>query len=127
MLGQKENTMYYANNYGIRNDDAITGFDAQKYHRERIAHGDEAGGIKVVGWTMPGLRITRLRLLSDPGYPNWDVSYCHGELDGEPVDVQLPFTNLPKRNTMRAIVEHAKRDGVFAKGIGILDNISRLQ
>jgi hypothetical protein len=73
-------------------------------------------------------RITRLRLLSDPGFPVWDVSYCYGETkDGHPCRVILPFDQLPKRNRARAIIEHAQRDGVYAKGLGIFDSISTLQ
>jgi hypothetical protein len=72
-------------------------------------------------------RITRLRLLSDPGFPWWDVSYCHGQLkDGTNVQVDLPFSQLPKRGMRKAILEHAKRDGVYAKGLGVFDNISTL-
>ena len=80
-----------------------------------------------VHWTHPGLRIDRLRLLSDRGHPEWDVSYCHGFIGDEPVRVTLPFDRLPKRQWSRAIVEHAQRDGVFAKGLGIFDAISTLQ
>ena len=72
-----------------------------------------------VDWTARGLKITRLRLLSDPGFPVWDVSYCYGKLNGKPVSVDLPFHQIPKRGFQRFIVEAAKRDGVFAKGIGI--------
>lgn len=79
-----------------------------------------------VPWDTPGLYITRLRILSDPGLPFWDISYCHGELDGEHVEVDLPFFQLPKRGFKKRIVEAAKRDKVYAKGIGILDNISTL-
>lgn len=93
------------------------------YHSDR--HSQE-GGIETVDWRTKGLYVTRLRLLSDPGYPYWDVSYCHGVLDGKHVDVQLPFSELPKRGMKAAIIAEAKRDGVYAKGIGILDNISTL-
>jgi hypothetical protein len=82
----------------------------------------------VVGWTDPKLkRIVRLRLLSDPGFPFWDVSYCVGELlDGTPIKVSLPFDQLPKRGMRRAIVEHAKRDKVYALRLGVFDAISTL-
>ena len=40
--------------------------------------------LSLVYWTEPGLRVVRLRLLSDPGYPEWDVSYCHGYVGDEP-------------------------------------------
>jgi hypothetical protein len=79
-----------------------------------------------VPWTRRHLRVTRLRLVSEPGVANWDVSYCTGRLHGIAVAVQLPFHKLPKEGYTRAIVEYAKKDGVFAKGIGILDNISLL-
>lgn len=83
-------------------------------------------GARTVSWTEPGLRVTRLRLLSDPGYPAWDVSYCHGFLGNEPVRVELPFSDLPKRGFRRAIVQHAIRDGVHAQRMGLLENISTL-
>jgi hypothetical protein len=79
-------------------------------------------------WDTPGLKITRLRLLSDPGFPMWDVSYCLGEVDGRHVRVILPFDQLPKKGMKSAIIKHAKRDKVYAKALGILDeaNISKL-
>jgi hypothetical protein len=81
-----------------------------------------------VCWTEPGLKITRLRLVSDPGFPVWDVSYCHGVMpDGRHVQVDLPFSQVPKRDRAKFLVREAIRAGVYAKGIGILDNISTLQ
>lgn len=103
--------------YGTKESNGLVNGPA--YHEARAA-------AVTVDWTTPGLKVTRLRLLSDPGHPVWDVSYCHGELDGQPVDVQLPFSDLPKRGVAAAIIKHAKRDKVFAKGLGILDNISTL-
>ena len=93
----------------------------ENYH-EQITHKIE----RSVYWTEPGLKVTRLRLLTDPGFPMWDVSYCHGEVSGEPVRVELPFHQLPKSGTNKAIVEHAKKDGVYAVRLGIFDNISKL-
>jgi hypothetical protein len=83
-------------------------------------------GARTVQWTEPGLKVTRLRLLSDPGFPVWDVSYCHGEIDGKAVRVELPFSQLPKKGMMGHIVRHAKRDGVHAKNLGVFDAISTL-
>jgi len=82
-----------------------------------------------IGWDDSRLgRITRLRLISDFGYPFWDVSYCHGELkDGTPCRIRLPFSELPKGRALRAtIIEAARRDGIYAKGLGIFDAISSL-
>jgi hypothetical protein len=88
---------------------------------------------RTVDWTEPGLRVTRLRLVSDPGFPLWDVSYCHGDLRGAPVLVNLPFSQLlkprahPRRASLAAqIVAHAVRDRVHARSLGILGCVSTL-
>jgi hypothetical protein len=96
--------------------------DGLAYHRARPVNA------RRVCWTTPHLRVTRLRLLSDRGFPAWDVSYCHGTIvtTGEQVDVELPFDQLPKRGMRRAIVQHAIRDNVHAHGIGVLGAISTL-
>jgi hypothetical protein len=91
--------------------------DGQAYH-------SQFDRSKSVPWDTPGLTITRLRLLSDPGFPLWDVSYCHGMLDGEPVVVVLPFSQLPKRGMKRALYGEAKKTGRFIKGL--FDAISTL-
>jgi hypothetical protein len=80
---------------------------------------------RTVDWTEPGLYITRLRMVSDPGYPEWDITYCHGTLGDEQVRVSLPFSTLPKANMKRALYKHAKASGAFIKGL--FDNISTLE
>ncbi len=90
------------------------------YHNER--HKQE-GGVEKVCWTTPGLEITRLRLISDPGFPFWDVSYVHGVLNGKHVDVSVPFSQLPKRNMKASLYAEAKFTGKYIKG---LFNISTL-
>ncbi|MFA7408571.1 MAG: hypothetical protein WCY93_12225 [Anaerolineaceae bacterium] len=84
------------------------------YHAERHAQDD---GVETVDWTEPGLEITRLRLLSDPGFPVWDVSYVHGVLNGRHVDVRLPFSQLPKRGYKSFLYKEAKKTGKFIKGL----------
>jgi hypothetical protein len=83
---------------------------------------------RAVLWTEPGLKVTRLRLLTDDGFPMYDVSYCHGRLpSGEWVDVDLPFSQLPRKGLMKAIVAEAQIDGVYAEGIGVFGAISILR
>ena len=89
------------------------------YHRQFNA-------TRCVDWTTKGLKVTRFRIVSDPGFPFWDVSYCHGTLNGEDVRVSLPFFQLPKKGLISFIITAAKKDKVYAKGLGILDNISSL-
>jgi hypothetical protein len=75
-------------------------------------------------------RITRLRLISDPGFPMWDLSYCYGQLkDGTNVRVHLPWGQFSKRTLRKDLVEMCKSCGVYGKGIGILDEgvISKCQ
>lgn len=106
-----------ATNYGVNETAPLP----ENYHEEIT---DKIS--RSVYWTEPGLKVIRLRLLSDPGFPRWDVSYCHGLLGDEPVRVRLPFDQLPRHGMQRALVEHAKADHVYAKGLGILENLSTL-
>lgn len=71
-------------------------------------------------------RVTRLRVLTDPHAPCWELSYCHGELkDGTACHVDLPWYTFSKRKGLsREIVAMCQEVGVYAKGIGILDTVS---
>ena len=89
-----------------------------------------------VDWDTPYLKVTRLRMVSDHGFPYWDISYCYGVLNGKHVRVRLPFSQIPKPYAPQAkalgfgrgfIINEAKKAGVFAKGLGILDCISQTQ
>ena len=74
-------------------------------------------------------RINRLRLLSDPGFPFWDVSYCYGTLkDGSRVRVSLPRHQFSKRALKKDLLDMCKEAGVYGKGLGLFDpeTISRL-
>lgn len=67
-------------------------------------------------------RVTRLRLVSDPGLPFCDLSYCYGELrDGTPVRVSLPWHQFSKKFLKRDLIAMAKEARVYAKGLGLLD------
>jgi len=80
---------------------------------------------KWIDWATPGLYIFRFRLISDPGFPFWDVSYCYGTLDGEVYRVQLPFDQLPKFGARKALYHHARKSGTFIRGL--FANLSFLQ
>ena len=118
-------TIDYRNHYG-----AIETNGLEAGEQEAWLDAIRDGGSQTVYWADPNLaKVTRLRLLSDPGFPMWDVSYCYGELkDGTAVRVSLPFHQLPKgRGRVNgAIIAAAKRDGVFAKRLGIFDVVSTL-
>lgn len=82
-----------------------------------------------VEWTEPGLKFVRVRLLSDPGFPAWDISYCIGIVAGELVRVQLPFHQLPKgKLALRAFVyAAASRDRLFLNKTCFFEALSTFQ
>ena len=67
-------------------------------------------------------RIVRMRFLTDPAFPMLDHSYTYARLrNGDLVRVDLPFYQLPKKGWKGALIEHAKRDKVFLKALGLFD------
>lgn len=98
--------------------DVLSESDIEKYQSATVT----------VEWNNPALaRIVRLRFLTDPGFPFMDVSYCWGDLhDGTPARVDLPFGQLPKRNFKGALLDYARRDNVYLKGLGVFDAVSIL-
>lgn len=82
-----------------------------------LVYHDERKNARTVDWTEEGLEITRLRLLSDPGFPFWDVSYVHGMIGKEHVNVRVPFSQLPKRGMKASLYKEAKETGQFIKGL----------
>jgi hypothetical protein len=102
---------------------------------------DTFHGARHVDWSEPGLKVTRFRIISDPGFPLWDVSYCHGYLNGEPVHVDLPFSQLrkhgfrykdPKTGEIKKggwkahVIAWGKKEEVNVYKLGILQNVSTL-
>lgn len=70
--------------------------------------------------------LVRVRLLTDPGCPVWDISYVWalGEGHKNPVRVDMPHHQLPRQGMTRALVEmftqekrHAKSMGLFEPGV----------
>jgi hypothetical protein len=77
-------------------------------------------------WSEPGLKILRLRLISDPGFPTWDVSYCHGQLKtGQHVQVLLPFDRLWKKDKINGqLLDWARQEQLYLKDTGIFSAVS---
>lgn len=67
-------------------------------------------------------RITRLRLLTEPGYPYYDISYVYGVLkDGTHVRLEGAPAQIGRRTAKRDLIDWAKEEGAYAKGLGLLD------
>jgi hypothetical protein len=113
----------------------MTSFDPATYGvRETNPIRDYSGSTPGLGAPLVDLedpilhRITRLRMVTDAGFPWWDVSYCYGELqDGTPVRVLLPFGQIRRGpGFTRRLVDEFARVGRNAKQMGALDNLSLL-
>lgn len=118
-----EMTAHIAANYGYSEANPFT--DAMQEIREKI---DVS---KPVYINDPDLaRVIRLRLLTDRDCPQWDLSYIDGQMkDGTYVRVIAhAFGRLrkhygkPGKGLKAAIIAAAKQEGVFAKGLGLLDD-----
>lgn len=75
-------------------------------------------------------RITRLRLLTEPGFPYYDISYVYGVLkDGRHCRIDGAPMHLSRKAPKRDLIEWAKEEGAYAKGLGLLneDNWSILR
>jgi hypothetical protein len=74
-----------------------------------------------------GGKVTRLRLLTEvwPGAGRrCDVSYCHATLgNGKTVPVQVGgnVSGVFLRDLKKALIDWAREEKVFAKGLGLLD------
>lgn len=66
-------------------------------------------------------KITRLRILTEAG--RCDISYIHATLpDGRTVPVNCSYLRADMlRNLKKNLIEWAKFHGVYAKGLGLLD------
>jgi hypothetical protein len=68
-------------------------------------------------------RITRLRLLTEPGYPYFDISYVYGVLkDGTHVRIANAPMHLRRKALKADLIAWAKEEGAYAKGLGLLDD-----
>lgn len=69
------------------------------------------------------VKIDRIRLLTDPGLPFYDVSYVYGTLrDGRHVRVDLGSHQLPRKGLKGELIRLAKQANRYAKGLGMLDD-----
>jgi len=100
--------MKQQNQFGVMEQNTIT--EQQLADRDKVK--------RCVDWTERGLVIDRIRLLGDPSpfMPFYDVSYCTGHVNGEPVNVSLPFSQVPKRYK-KFLYDEAKKTGQFINGI----------
>lgn len=83
------------------------------------------GSISLAELSKRGGKVTRVRVLTErtPAGRVADISYIHGEIEGVRYDIRLDLGNLIPVNRVKGeLIAWAKREGVFAKGIGLLDD-----
>tara|TARA_Y100001937_G_scaffold65625_1_gene89772 strand:- start:4501 stop:4764 length:264 start_codon:yes stop_codon:yes gene_type:complete len=87
--------------------------------------------MKTLYWNDKNLKqITKLRFISTIGHRWWDVSYCKGiDYDDNEVIVSVPFSHIPKGkgNINKHILDYAKDDKVYVKGLNVFNVISCFQ
>lgn len=105
-----------------RPTDETNGLDLIGYdYHERVNYAEELSLREVAD---RGGKITRLRILG--GGPSdgfrCDISYCHATLpNGDTVPVRVNASTGFIRSLKGDLIEWAKSEGVFAKGLGLLD------
>lgn len=108
-------TVGYRNRYGAVETNGLV--DGAAYHDQV----DYSQRLTLKQLAEEGGKITRVRLIGERRIV--DVSYIHAELpDGTLVTVNNGLDNLlPLRSIKGKMIEWAKREGVFAKNVGLLD------
>ena len=106
--------------YGVQESNYLQ--SPSEYH----ASVDYADLLSLAEVAAAGGKITRLRILSEwrGTYGIKDVSYCHATLPGGkvvPVRVDGNLMGVPAQKFMGELIAWAKEQGVFAKGLGLLD------
>lgn len=98
--------------YGV--DEANPLGDSDAYYQREWEH------MTLAALRNEGGRVTRVRWLTEGLYA--DLSYVHGVLpDGRPVRLTDAPMSCLARKRMGMLIDWAKVSGVFAKGIGLLD------
>lgn len=76
------------------------------------------------------VKITRFRMLTDPTFPMWDISYVYGlmNIGGQLVNcrVSVPFNQLSRKLWWSEIKGWARRENVNIYKLGIWDAVSKL-
>lgn len=105
-------------NYGVR----YSGEQVDHRYHEAVSK-DEP--ITLSELNERGGRVSRVRLLGE--YGRYDVSYIHGILPDKTV-IRLRLDGLdncsliPRRQIKGEFIRWAKNQGVYAKGLGLLDD-----
>jgi len=119
MSDNPNETVGFRSKYGANETNGLV--DGQAYH----AQVDYSRRYSLREVSDLGGKITRVRLLTEKIQGQWfcDVSYIHATLpDGQTVDVFNGLNNLMPRRTLKAeMIAWAKREGVYAKGIDLLN------
>lgn len=108
------------NTYGVRETNPL---GPEGHDWSRFAD----GAMTLAQLQAAGGRVSRLRMLTEPGTPFLDVSYVHGVLpNGQQVHINLQDSPHLRKGRgsepyMSDMIGWAKREGVYGKAIGMLD------
>ena len=100
-------------------------FYGVQYDGEQGPYVEQEEHMRLVEFAMnKGAKVTRVRWIGSR-WEGYDLSYMHGVLpNGKSVrieDAHLAVSLCPLFKRKGALIEWAKSEGVFAKGLGMLD------
>lgn len=109
--------------YGVQE----TGMPVGHEYHQSVSHEERIGLHEL---NRRGGRITRVRWIGGEYIPGrgkcYDISYVHGRIGDQTVSVDIsacPDWSLIPRSQMKAtMIAWAKEEGVYAKGLGLLDD-----
>lgn len=101
--------------YGVIETNNINDFTGDwGQYLDTLADGGREFGLDEIA------KLTRVRLLTEAGYPYFDLSYAMGQLaDGRHCRVRLDVSSLGRRTYRSQIAESCKRAGVNANKLGV--------
>lgn len=95
----------------------------QNYHEEDIEY-ISLGELKDMYNEGKKIKAIRLRLVSDVGYPSWDMSYFHVSVDGvkygitdTTTDNGNSLSSIPKKYSKKHIYKWVKDSGIFIQDL----------
>jgi hypothetical protein len=109
--------------YGV----AETGMPVGPEYHATVSHDER---IDLAELARRGGKITRVRWIGGEYVPGrgkcYDLSYVHGQIDGQNVSIDVSacpeWAWIPRRQLKATMIEWAKAERVYAKGLGLLDD-----
>lgn len=95
--------------YGVQESNPLTSGDYHEIERDIVYFDELKKSDKIV--------LNRLRLVTDAGFPRYDVSYIYVTVNGKKSELCDFPSQLPKRGYKKYLVDVCKEQGIFIKDL----------